>query len=107
VIIPIYNGEAWIEECFKAIQLQTAVGHIKLEISVYDDASTDQTWAMLQDWRYKLNSAGIRFTLSKNESLRPRGGKVQCWILYIILHPIILLQTERVFIWMILFIPNM
>ncbi|KDR09975.1 UDP-GlcNAc:betaGal beta-1,3-N-acetylglucosaminyltransferase-like protein 1 [Zootermopsis nevadensis] len=73
VIIPVHNGEVWIEECFKSIQTQTAVRHIKLEVSVYDDASTDRTWQMLQDWGYKFNSAGIKFTVSRNESLRPRG----------------------------------
>jgi glycosyltransferase involved in cell wall biosynthesis len=77
VIIPIYNGEAWIEECFASIQLQTAVGHIKLEISVYDDASIDRTWEMLQDWRDKLNTKGIRFTASRNQSPEPKGGNIQ------------------------------
>ena len=77
MIIPIHNGEAWIEECFASIQLQTAVGHIKLEISVYDDASTDRTWEMLQDWRNKLNTKGIGFTASRNQSPEPRGGNVQ------------------------------
>jgi glycosyltransferase involved in cell wall biosynthesis len=77
VIIPIHNGETWIEECFMSVQLQTAVGHIKLEISVYDDASTDRTWEMLQDWRDKLNTTGIRFTASRNQTPEPRGGNVQ------------------------------
>jgi glycosyltransferase involved in cell wall biosynthesis len=85
VIIPIYNGEAWIEDCFTSIQMQTALGCIKLEVSVYDDASTDRTWEMLQNWRYKFNSAGIRFTVSRNESLKTGGGNVQCWLLSIIL----------------------
>lgn len=84
VIIPVHNGEVWIEECFKSIQTQTAVRHIKLEVSVYDDASTDQTWQMLQDWGYKFNSAGIKFTVSRNESLRPRGGNVQFVVDFII-----------------------
>jgi hypothetical protein len=52
------------------------VGCIQLEVSVYDDASTDRTWEMLQDWRHKLSSAGIRFTASRNNSLKPRGGKL-------------------------------
>jgi glycosyltransferase involved in cell wall biosynthesis len=97
VIIPIYNGEAWIEECFKSIQVQTALGSIKLEVSVYDDASTDRTWEMLQDWKYRFNSAGIRFTISRNVSLRPGGGNVQSIGFYPSFCLLILLLTKHVF----------
>ncbi|KAJ9596447.1 hypothetical protein L9F63_012531, partial [Diploptera punctata] len=48
VIIPIHNGEIWIEECFTSILQQSAVGQLSLEVSVYDDASNDSTWDVLQ-----------------------------------------------------------
>jgi hypothetical protein len=51
----MYNGEAYTEEFFKSILilLHTALGQNKLEMSVYDDTSTDRTWLMLKD---KLNT---------------------------------------------------
>ncbi|KAJ4432071.1 hypothetical protein ANN_20685 [Periplaneta americana] len=73
VIVPIHNGEAWIDDCFEAIQLQSAVEHLTLEVSAYDDSSTDNTWDMLQAWKEKLTIKGIKFVLSRNESSCPRG----------------------------------
>ncbi|XP_069691183.1 queuosine-tRNA galactosyltransferase-like isoform X2 [Periplaneta americana] len=73
VIVPIHNGEAWIDDCFEAIQLQSAVEHLTVEVSAYDDSSTDKTWDMLQAWKEKLTMKGIKFVLSRNESSCPRG----------------------------------
>ena len=41
---------------------------------MYDDASTDKTWEILQYWGSKLSEAGINFILSKNMSSAPKGG---------------------------------
>ena len=76
VVIPVHNGEVWIEECFTSILQQTAVGQLSLEVSVYDDASNDKTWDVLQLWSHKLSEAGIGFIVSKNNSSVPKGGTV-------------------------------
>lgn len=48
VIIPAYNVEKYIEECLKSILEQT---HATIEIIVCDDASTDNTWNILQKYK--------------------------------------------------------
>ncbi|PSN46172.1 UDP-GlcNAc:betaGal beta-1 [Blattella germanica] len=73
VIIPIHDGEAWIDECFTSILQQTAIGQLPLEISVYDDASTDKTWDMLQQWKHKVEDAKVSFIISKNSESQPKG----------------------------------
>lgn len=56
VVIPVYNGESYIEDCIRSVQLQTMR---ELEIIVVDDASTDGTPVLVanicqQDNRVRL-----------------------------------------------------
>lgn len=76
VIIPIHNGEPWINDCFKSIESQQAVDNLFIEISVFNDASSDATSTILQEWTQKiklLNNFSIK--ISSNETNEPKGGK--------------------------------
>lgn len=49
VIIPCYNVESYIDRCLTSITSQT-IDLSFLEIICVDDASTDNTWKLLQKW---------------------------------------------------------
>ncbi|XP_014224302.1 UDP-GlcNAc:betaGal beta-1,3-N-acetylglucosaminyltransferase-like protein 1 [Trichogramma pretiosum] len=73
IIIPIYNGENWIDSCFNSIINQTVVSLINLEIAVCDDASTDKTLSNLESWGKKLKKLSIPLKVFKNLSGKPKG----------------------------------
>lgn len=50
VIMGVYNGADTIESAVQSILKQT---HQKLELIICDDASTDNTWSLLQRWAQK------------------------------------------------------
>ena len=43
VIIPVYNGEDYIEECLCSVTSQTIPENVEIELLVIDDGSTDHT----------------------------------------------------------------
>jgi len=49
IIIPIFNGANWVDDCFNAVLTQDFEG--SLEISVYNDSSTDNTSSILEKWQ--------------------------------------------------------
>ena len=50
VCIPVYNGEKYIAETIQSVLAQT---YSRIEILVQDNASTDDTWRMLQEFATK------------------------------------------------------
>ena len=50
IIIPAYNEERTIVELLDAVRTVELVGGITKEIIVVDDASTDQTYALVQEY---------------------------------------------------------
>jgi glycosyltransferase involved in cell wall biosynthesis len=92
VILPIHDGEQWLDECLLSILAQTIL-HPEpassdscsgtpssgprprpiVELSVFDDGSTDGTWALLQSWLPRLTSAGVRVVLGRS-GLSVGGG---------------------------------
>uniref|UniRef100_A0AAR5PLK6 Glycosyltransferase 2-like domain-containing protein n=1 Tax=Dendroctonus ponderosae TaxID=77166 RepID=A0AAR5PLK6_DENPD len=66
IIIPIYNGATWIENCFKSILKQTAIGVLKLELCICDDCSTDNTPQLLSDWKSTFEDAGVALKVHRN-----------------------------------------
>ncbi len=52
VVIPVKNGEAWIESCLNAIQAQTL--YHKTEVVIIDSGSTDRTIELLSKYNVKL-----------------------------------------------------
>ena len=53
IIIPCYNVSPYIDRCFTSISNQT-IGINSLEIICVDDASTDNTWELLQQWEQRF-----------------------------------------------------
>jgi glycosyltransferase involved in cell wall biosynthesis len=48
VVIPVHNAEAWLDECLDSVLTQTHSGPI--EVSIFDDASTDSSAKKIQAW---------------------------------------------------------
>ena len=55
VVVPVYNGEKYLQECLDSILNQTLE---EIEIICIDDASTDQTSSILQ--QYKSQQSRIK-----------------------------------------------
>lgn len=65
VVLCTYNGERFLPAQLESLRAQT------LQPSVYvlsDDASTDDTWALLQDFAVDRMSAGYQVILHRNEN---------------------------------------
>ena len=72
VIIPVYNGESWLEECLQSVYHQTFAG--LLELSIYNDSSTDNTASIIEEWQHKLTGKGIKVTVGTGSSdASPKG----------------------------------
>ncbi|KAI5089728.1 UDP-GlcNAc:betaGal beta-1,3-N-acetylglucosaminyltransferase-like protein 1 [Silurus meridionalis] len=71
VIIPVYNGAGWLEECLQGVADQDFQG--SLEISVFDDASMDNSRAIAESWREKLRMRGVSMVISGHNMGTPRG----------------------------------
>ncbi|XP_065283774.1 queuosine-tRNA galactosyltransferase-like [Dermacentor albipictus] len=72
VIIPVFNGERWVDDCLSSVAQQEFAG--TLEVSIYDDSSTDGTAKLLQEWKPKLESRGFFVRISSGDpGSEPRG----------------------------------
>ena len=54
VIVPVYNAKAYLDDTLRSVEAQTYSGPI--ELSAYDDGSSDGSWDMLQAFQSKLKS---------------------------------------------------
>lgn len=70
IIIPVYNGDKWIDDCLRSVETQNFNG--KLEVSIFNDGSTDGTISKLEEWRKTLREKSISVTLGGHSS-NPRG----------------------------------
>lgn len=65
VIIPVYNGEKWINNCMKSIASQTIIDtDTKLEIVVFNDGSIDDSEKLLAKWQEYFSSRSVNFVLT-------------------------------------------
>ncbi|XP_071360768.1 queuosine-tRNA galactosyltransferase isoform X2 [Trachinotus anak] len=71
IIMPVYNASCWLDECLQAILQQDFTG--SMELSVYDDASTDDSRIVVEGWRERLEARGISVVTSSHNSAQPRG----------------------------------
>ncbi|KAJ8318940.1 hypothetical protein KUTeg_004031 [Tegillarca granosa] len=70
VIIPVYNAEKWIDECLKSVLIQDFKGNI--EVSLYNDGSTDTTLQLLKVWKIILEKQNISVVIKGHEG-PPKG----------------------------------
>ncbi|XP_041694970.1 UDP-GlcNAc:betaGal beta-1,3-N-acetylglucosaminyltransferase-like protein 1 isoform X2 [Coregonus clupeaformis] len=71
IIMPVYNASCWLDECLQGILDQDYTG--SMELSVYDDASTDGSRAIVEGWRERLERRGVSMVISGHDSAQPRG----------------------------------
>ncbi|XP_051993564.1 UDP-GlcNAc:betaGal beta-1,3-N-acetylglucosaminyltransferase-like protein 1 isoform X3 [Xyrauchen texanus] len=71
VIMPVYNACDWLNECLGSILQQDFQG--SLELSVYDDASTDNSRELIESWRERFKERGVSVMISGHNSTSPRG----------------------------------
>ncbi|KAJ3662338.1 hypothetical protein Zmor_006692 [Zophobas morio] len=73
VIIPIYNGSPWINQCFNSILQQQITPDVNLEVCVCNDASQDDTKQLLNYWHTVFQQSSIKLKVIDNESGTPYG----------------------------------
>ncbi|XP_077936566.1 queuosine-tRNA galactosyltransferase isoform X2 [Gasterosteus aculeatus] len=71
IITPMYNASGWLDECLQAVLKQDFTG--TMELSVFDDASTDDSRKVVEGWKKRLQARGISVVISGHNSPRPRG----------------------------------
>uniref|UniRef100_H2Z4W0 Glycosyltransferase 2-like domain-containing protein n=1 Tax=Ciona savignyi TaxID=51511 RepID=H2Z4W0_CIOSA len=90
LIIPVYNGEQWVESCFQSILEQTWKG--PLEVCVFNDGSTDQSMDKINSYGEKLTARGIQLNIhsmfpepkgcgfAKNRCVERSKGNYLCFL---------------------------
>mmetsp|Transcript_49120 Transcript_49120/g.154197 ORF Transcript_49120/g.154197 Transcript_49120/m.154197 type:complete len:404 (-) Transcript_49120:47-1258(-) len=64
VIIPCYNAIRWLEECLSSCLLQDFQG--TMEVSIFDDSSSDGSDLFIRSWEEKFRARGIGFVANGN-----------------------------------------
>ena len=77
VILPIHNGVQWLDGCLESILAQTLLDPSAeaphLELSAFDDGSTDATWEALKNWAPRLRERNVQVTLGRSGSTSGGG----------------------------------
>lgn len=71
IIIPVYNGSRWIDECFQSIVNQTC--KTKFQVSVYNDGSQDNSLELIEKWRTAFLERDIDLCVTGHNDQSPRG----------------------------------
>ncbi|XP_026108197.1 UDP-GlcNAc:betaGal beta-1,3-N-acetylglucosaminyltransferase-like protein 1 isoform X1 [Carassius auratus] len=71
VIMPVFNASDWLDECLQAVLEQDFTD--PMELSVYDDGSTDNSRELLERWRQRFEDRGRPMLISGHSSSSPRG----------------------------------
>lgn len=71
VIMPVYNASEWLDECLQAILQQDFEG--SMELSVYDDGSSDNSREIIESWREKFEKRGVSMVMSGHNLDSPKG----------------------------------
>ena len=58
IIVPCYNGEKFIDRCFKSILNQT---YRNVELIIINDGSTDNSEDIILGYKNKFEQLGIKF----------------------------------------------
>lgn len=69
VILPVYNCADFLDECFNGLIEQSFQGSNGLiEISIFNDCSTDDTLNICKQWSNRFIEKGFLWVLSSNET---------------------------------------
>uniref|UniRef100_A0A1A7XLL7 UDP-GlcNAc:betaGal beta-1,3-N-acetylglucosaminyltransferase-like 1 n=1 Tax=Iconisemion striatum TaxID=60296 RepID=A0A1A7XLL7_9TELE len=71
IIMPVFNASCWLDKCLQAVLHQDFLG--SMELSVFDDASTDDSRTVVEGWRARLEERGFSVVISGHDSPQPRG----------------------------------
>ncbi|XP_003744948.1 UDP-GlcNAc:betaGal beta-1,3-N-acetylglucosaminyltransferase-like protein 1 [Galendromus occidentalis] len=71
IIVPVHNGEKFLNQCFDSI-LNQDFPLREVEVSVWNDGSTDASASLIESQKVPLERAGIKL-ISGSESGPPRG----------------------------------
>ncbi|KAE9552299.1 hypothetical protein FO519_004485 [Halicephalobus sp. NKZ332] len=89
VVIPVKDGEQYIEECLRSILNQENAP--SMEVSIYNDGSTDGTLSIIEKLIPEFTKAGIEIVyksgetaggvgFAKNKACRQSHGKFLCFL---------------------------
>ncbi|XP_066912360.1 queuosine-tRNA galactosyltransferase-like [Clytia hemisphaerica] len=71
IVIPVHNGSAFIKEALESILKQS--WKESLEVSIFDDCSTDDSYKKLLTWKDKFENNGIHVVLSQSQKNEAGG----------------------------------
>nr|XP_048285264.1 UDP-GlcNAc:betaGal beta-1,3-N-acetylglucosaminyltransferase-like protein 1 [Myodes glareolus] len=71
IILPVHNAEQWLDECLASVLQQDFEG--TMELSVFNDASKDNSRTIIEKWKVKLEDSGISVVIGGHDSPSPRG----------------------------------
>jgi glycosyltransferase involved in cell wall biosynthesis len=71
VCIPVHNAGKYLAECLLSVMQQSYAG--PLEVSLFDDASSDDSAAIALVWETKFLAKNFRWVFSSSTSTNPRG----------------------------------
>ena len=77
IVIPVYNGEKYIEECLNSLSKQS---YENIEIIIINDGSTDSTWEILSCGKYfgdkykLINSTNNGVSCARNIGIKKANG---------------------------------
>ncbi|KAK7799813.1 hypothetical protein U0070_006795, partial [Myodes glareolus] len=74
IILPVHNAEQWLDECLASVLQQDFEG--TMELSVFNDASKDNSRTIIEKWKVKLEDSGISVVIGGHDSPSPRGGNM-------------------------------
>ena len=63
VVVPAHDAARWLDECFASVVAQT-YPFSRLEVSAYDDASSDDTETIMRAWAVVFSELGVGVAVS-------------------------------------------
>lgn len=70
VIMPIHNAAPYLDESLESVCKQS---YRPLQIILFDDCSSDDSWLKMMEWVPQLTSANILTVIAKSEFSSPKG----------------------------------
>jgi glycosyltransferase involved in cell wall biosynthesis len=71
VVVTVHNGAEWLGEALHSILSQSFLG--KMELSLFDDASTDDSTKVLDELRAKFAERDIKIVTGSTVQAQPKG----------------------------------